>query len=56
MTKEIPLIDTAALDEAVKELGEAIAVLRANQYASEQGPPEEDPEAPTDYESVTHGY
>ena len=56
MTKEILYIDTGEIDEVVKELGEAVALLRANQYASEQGPPEEHPEAPTDYESVTHGY
>lgn len=52
----IPLLDTAELEESVRLLEESLKILKANQYADEQGPPEEDPFEPDDYESKSHGY
>lgn len=54
--KEIPLLDTSELDESIRQLEKSLAILKARQYAEEQGPPEEDPFEPDDYESKTHGY
>lgn len=54
--KEIPLLDTSELDESIRQLEKSLAILKARQYAEEQGPVEEDPFEPDDYESKTHGY
>ena len=54
--KEIPLLDTSELDESIRELEKSLEILKAQRYASEQGPPEEDPFEPDDYESKSHGY
>tara|TARA_R110001606_G_scaffold69853_1_gene159772 strand:+ start:3931 stop:4113 length:183 start_codon:yes stop_codon:yes gene_type:complete len=53
---EIPPIDTTELKQAMADLEDALAKLKAGQYAREQGPPEIDPNEPNDYESKTHGY
>lgn len=54
--KEIPLLDTTELEESIRLLEQSLAILRARQYAEEQGPVEEDPFEPDDYKSKTHGY
>ena len=54
--KDIPLLDTSELDESIRQLEKSLVILKARQYAEEQGPVEEDPFELDDYESKTHGY
>tara|TARA_R100001480_G_scaffold104374_1_gene107115 strand:+ start:355 stop:537 length:183 start_codon:yes stop_codon:yes gene_type:complete len=54
--RQIPLVETAELQETIQDLRKSLDLLQGKHYADGERFPEKEDWEPTDYESVTHGH